>query len=394
MKRWFIGFLNRFGGLLLLIPLALLLTSPLTLWMSKEDSGWSVLVVDKTVPHPDYREHAALFWVLNHARVKPPGRGEVWKVARDYVGYYPERKATTGKAFGVELAPEHLTDVDLLILADTYGVYVDDYTARGWNDETHLDYSEEIFGGIEMSEVEAVESFVKRGGSLIAEFNTFASPTEEGPRQRMETLLGVEWTEWAGRYFEDLAEENDVPVWARRHYVQHYGLAWDFEGPGYLLAHEDSRIIVLPMEQDVEERGLRIVDRADDPWMEGVKDDVPFHYWFDIVEAQPGTDVLATFELGVTARGLKKLEAFGLSPRFPAVVRSSQRPIRVYFCGDFADNELQRGPWFLAGWPAFRGFGRFAERREDQTAFYWRFYVPLMSNLLGPLGPRPDGTRP
>jgi len=38
-------------------------------WYLKDASPWRVLVVDKTVPHPDYREHAALFWVMRHDKV-------------------------------------------------------------------------------------------------------------------------------------------------------------------------------------------------------------------------------------------------------------------------------------------------------------------------------------
>ena len=51
-------------------------------WYLKEASPWRVLVVDKTVPHPDYREHKALFWVLRHDKVGNPTGERGWPLDR------------------------------------------------------------------------------------------------------------------------------------------------------------------------------------------------------------------------------------------------------------------------------------------------------------------------
>jgi hypothetical protein len=41
-------------------------------WYLKAESPWRVAVVDKTVPHANYREHGALFWVLRHEKISSP----------------------------------------------------------------------------------------------------------------------------------------------------------------------------------------------------------------------------------------------------------------------------------------------------------------------------------
>ncbi len=379
---------DRIGCLIVLIPLLLLLTSPLTVWWWLDPPEWKVLLVDKTVPHEDYREHAGVVWTLNHAKVKPPHEDrDHWSVVEDYIGYYPHRQDDEGHAYGEELSRDHLEGMNLLYLADGYGVYTADYKSED-APRTALDYSKEIYGGYSYAEAVVVHEFIQSGGAVIGEFNTFADPTEGAARTLLEDIFGARWTGWAGRYFTDLANRDEVPRWARRHWKKHYGYEWDFIGPGFLFAHADTRVFVLELDKDVGHRGFRIVDLEDrDPIMEGVYGNVPFRFWFDIVQPTVQAEVLASYHLHVTPRGRNILGEFGLSNTFPAVVRASRDPIRLYFCGDFADNDMDRGPHFLAGWAGFRRWGRFAERLENQSAFFWEFYVPLMMNVYRSLDP-------
>lgn len=386
--RFFRGVLATFGSLLIIIPLILLATAPLTLWAVQDDSEWRPTVVDKTVPHPNYREHAGLYWMLNHTRVPTPDGSELWRDAENYVGWYPEEEGPDGRALHTPLTRDHLVASNMLYIADSYGVYRDDFR-YGSDEETHLDYSAKIWGGFDLTEVQIIEDFVGAGGALIAEFNTFASPTEGSARARLETLLGVRWTEWSGRFFIDLSDQEEVPTWAYRHWLRHHGRIWDFEGPGFIFAHEDTRIFVLQTGPDVTDRGLRIVDiKEDDPLMDGVRSGAPFHYWFDVNEVQAGAEALATYRIDATSRGAATMAAWGVPLEFPAMVRASDSPMILYFCGDFSDNELDRGPSFVLGWPEFRGLGRFAERRRDQNAFFWWVYVPTLENVFRDTSPR------
>jgi uncharacterized repeat protein (TIGR01451 family) len=217
----------------------------------------------------------------------------------------------------------------------------------------------------------------------VGEFNTFASPTYGVARKRLEMLFGATWTDWAGRYFTDLSDDEEVPVWARRNWLKHYGTVWNFKGPGYLVTHSDTRLFVLESGIDVGKKGMKITDvRQDDIIMNGVYDNVPYYYWFDILEIHEGTEILANYHFDLTESGLKKMASFGVPDTFPAVIRASQYPLRFYMAGDWSDNEVTRGLYYVSGIFWINRIGRIAEHRDNQAAFFWEFYEPMMENLI------------
>ena len=222
----------KFLGFCFLFVFCLLIILSFSLWKFAPAPIWRMLVVDKTVPHLDYREHQALFWVLNHTKVTNKGGKRRWRAGKDYVGFYPEKFIASDASFSSNLEPDHIIGVNLLFIVDTYGVYIDDYKYPEKH-RTHLDYSTKIFGGLEQNEVEIIEDFVQNGGSLVAEFNTFNNPTKQDARESLEQLLGLRSTGWTGRYFTDLSNKNDVPSWALRNWKRHNGEEWDITGPGF-----------------------------------------------------------------------------------------------------------------------------------------------------------------
>lgn len=73
------------------VPLALavlLLATPHLLWRWQPARPYALVVVDKTVPTADYREHRGLFWVVNHLKLVTPG-GAPYRMDRDYYGFRP-----------------------------------------------------------------------------------------------------------------------------------------------------------------------------------------------------------------------------------------------------------------------------------------------------------------
>ena len=141
---------------------------------------------------------------------------------------------------------------------------------------------------------------------------------------------------------------------------------------------------MLQSDTDVGKTGLRIV-RADDggePLLQNTYGNVPFYFWFDVVTPQPGTEVLARYRFDLTESGREKMLRFNLPASFPAVLVASREPLRMYMAGDFSDNKVPRGPHYLAGWTTSMSLGRFVERYRDQRAFFWEFYVPLVSNAF------------
>ena len=372
----------RFWILLLLIVVFLVFAGSFVLWNLSAASNWKTLVVDKTVPHPDYREHQSLFWVLNHAKVVNKGGKRRWRPGKDYVGFYPEKFTASDASFSSNLEVVQTVGVNLLFLADTYGVYVDDYKFPE-NYRTHLDYSRKIFGGLDLQEVEIIEDFVLSGGSLVAEFNTFYQPTPESAQERMESLLGLKSSGWMGRHFTDLSNRGDVPSWALRHWKTHYGEEWNHTGPGYIIAHQNTQLLVLEEGKDVESDGLRIrTALPNDPMMKGVSSSSPYCFWFDIVSPASGTEVLANYGFRLTARGKEKMRELAIPETFPAVLRASRSPLLLYFAGDFSDNSIYHGPYFFYGWSKLRHLLCCVGKNQSQNRFFWDFYVPLLKNVF------------
>lgn len=382
--------------------IATLLASPWLIWQFEPVRPLPLLIIDKTVPDRDYREHAALIWALNHAKIAAPQGAEAWQEKDHYWGFHPHEQPRKDD-YGVAdtLTTQHLQGLELLFIADTYGVYRQDFRIveqveeerRKSDKEVEMespDYSPKIYGGLDDRELDLIEAYVGRGGHLIAEFNTLASPTHGSPRSRMEKLLGLKWSGWTGRFFSKLEDVEEVPAWARRHYKQHYGKDWDFKGPGWALVHEDSRIVVLQEGIDVPRQALHIYLNQPHPLLQEAYDKVPYTYWFDIHSANPGTQVLAEYRLQTLEPGTAQLKRFGLPDHFPFLAMASEQPLRLYFAGDVSDKFHTVGSYQLAGRGPWERFGRFKEANPTQAAFFWEFYLPVMQNILARLAPHPQ----
>ena len=129
---------------------------------------------------------------------------------------------------------------DLIYIADTYGVYREDFTQVIEKDgekltisastdpellktlydegeiDVHMDFSKLIFGGLSEADLDVLEAHVKREGDVFFEFNAFCDPTPPNVRQRAENLVGLNWTGWSGRFLPDPHDKNDVPHWLER----------------------------------------------------------------------------------------------------------------------------------------------------------------------------------
>lgn len=360
--------------------LLLLVASPWLVWQSQPERDLKLVILDKTVPVPSYREHSSLIWSLNHLKVRPPAGHAHWLLDQDYTGYYPPPEGGPGGKERLLTAAE-LKGQDILFIADTYGVYSQDLAEA--KRVQAPDYSRRYLGGIQPDEASAIEAFAAAGGTVIGEFNTFATPTLRPVRARMEQLFGMHWLSWAGRYFEDLGHATEVPAWAHRKWKAQTGKNWDFKGPGWLVDHEDSgKILVLRLGTEVNSQGLRIFKRGEHPLSQGVDTDIPFYFWFDVHQPLPGTEVLAEFEMDLTSEGRKLWQEAGLPARFPALSVKASPSLRVYLAGDASDTDLALGPVSLAGRQRFESLWRFKHFQKTQAAFFWELYLPLLENIL------------
>ena len=342
-----------------------------------------LVVLDKTVPYRTWHEHRSLFWLLRHVNVvKADGTGYAWE--RDYVGAYPPPVPGDPPERTRDLTVDDVAGARLIYLADTYGVYRDDLKSKK-RMAAALERSPLIYGGLTLQEARAAVGALEAGKTLVAEFNTMGSPTGDEARTTLEAALGVRRTRWIGRYFPHLDDAGEVPQWVRNDYEREWDKPWRFSGPGYVLVQGDEHCEVLRVGFEVASVGLTIErERPVDPHLARAADGIPYAYWFDIVEDSRDATRLASFVWHPTDEGRLRLKSRGLPERFAAVTRraSPQGGAAWYFAGDFADNPMDPRPVPFAGYLAFRHFVEGIKLAPSQTAFYWRFYVPMMESIL------------
>ncbi len=367
--------------LIALVMLAVLLVGPSLWWSLTPLRPHRVLVVDKTLPRPEWREHERVQWWLSHRRVAPPRRGGRWDPARDYVGFDPVAKQ------GTDLNDAILDSVQLVYIADSYGVYRGDYLVDA-DSSTHgeLEPSERIYGGVTMAEVDALSRFVARGGDVVAEFNTLEEPTSStAASDALGALLGVRYQRWLGRWYADLSSADEIPRWMRERYERVYWKPWAFRGPGIVLFAEGSdRIAVVDSSEFTSDWPITVeVEEREDPLVHDVVSGQPYWYWVTGTEPTDSGRVLAWYEFHVSGDAKRRLESMGFEARFPAVVRHSGSGMRAYFAGDFADVGLRPPP--LMRTRGLDWFGRYTSREKKpgiQRRFFWRVTIPLWDAML------------
>ena len=343
----------------------------------------NLCVLDKTVPFRNWFEHRSLYWLLLHLNVVKAD-GTSYALERDYLGAYPPPVPGDPPERTRDLSAADVAAANLVYLADTYGVYRDDLKSKE-KMQAALERSPKIYGGLTEDEAEAAASAPDAGKTLVAEFNTLGSPTGSSARTTLETALGVHWTRWIGRYFARLEDVGEVPQWMRDDYEREWNKPWRFEGPGYVLMQDDEHCEVLRVGSEAASIGLMIErERPIDPHLDGAADSVPYPYWFDVVTDAPGTRRLASFVWHLTAEGQERLRVRGLPERFPAVTRraAAGEGVAWYFAGDFADNPMDPRPIPFVGYLGFRHWIEGLKLAPSETAFYWRFYVPMMQAIL------------
>ncbi|MEW6363562.1 MAG: hypothetical protein AB1714_02865 [Acidobacteriota bacterium] len=362
---------------------AMLVAVPWIVYVLRAEQPLKVVVLDKTVPYETRKEHRSLFWLLGHLKVVQPD-GAPYDPSKDYVGAFPGAEPGDPPARTVDLTTEVAMQADLIYLADTYGVYTGDLASKASMKEA-LERSRRIYGGLTVQEANAVVAAAESGKTVVAEFNTLGSPTSPEARETLESLLGIRWTRWIGRFFPRLEDESEVPEWMRKNYEREWRQNWDFTGPGYVLLQDDVHCEVLRVGQEAEQLGLRIEkENKAEPLLRGAREATVYPYWFDIVVTQPGTQTLARFEWNLTPAGYERLRARGLPTSFPAVTyrQAANQGKTFYFAGDFADNPMRSRAVPLAGYMTFRRWMESGFLATSRQAFYWRFYAPMVANIL------------
>lgn len=366
---------------LLVVLLVLLL--PHLVWRLTPLRALNVVIVNKTLPHPAYREHERLHWWLSHRRIAAPDGSAYWDPTKHFIGFDP------GTRRGTDLDDTHLRHAEFVYIADAYGVYSADYAVRDSADSATaaVEHSEKLYGGMQLAEVEALERFSRRGGHIVAEFNTLEDPTsgtEAG--ERLGLLLGAEYQRWLGRWYADLASLEEIPKWMRERHERRFGRPWDRVGPGIVVfAETDDAMVVIDSTHFTQAWPVTLeVHAPADPLTTNVRSGQPYWYWFSGVRAINDAHVLASWELHVDSTARAELAAAGFSHRLPAIVRRPGLPLRAYVTGDIADVGAKPPP--LGRTRMLDWLGRWNVRQTRpgvQRRFYWNVTLPFWDAVLG-----------
>ncbi len=373
MRRWHI-----------ILIIVLLLGGWLIHWPLSSRQAIEMLVVNKTVPDEHFREHRAIFWIAEHRRFSKPD-GAFYRAEKDFLGFHPE----TGNK--ETLSASDLENPDLLYLADSYGIY--DYPEGFELYELQLPYKiqniELLYGGFDLSEVEAVEEFAKNGDKIIiGEHNIFGYPTYLDPlaSTRLQALFAVSYTGWLVRYYSDL---NETAFWLKETYEKIYGKRWDLSGPGMVFVQEEvpsfnwRRDLVIITAEEL--TGPWPVISTEDHRITGrTSRNIPYLYWVEVLDVHPGAEVLAYYELPLASESRTALEIRGLPERFPALINFEPpgEARRIYFAGDFADQLPALLSPRLTGSAGIQRFMAYLPGLPTEFRFYFQWYEPVLNNIL------------
>jgi hypothetical protein len=344
-----------------------IVTSPYWLWQLKPQHKLTVLIMDKTVPNNSYREHKGLMWVLDNAKyVKSNLRP--YAINSDYKGFKPESE---NKYKMMEL-PKNLNTYDVIYLTDQYGVYKNDYFRKG-NLGTR---SQKIEGGLTTSDIDHIEKALvtTKGKTLIAEFNTFGSPTTATARDKISNLLNLDWSGWIGRYFPDL-NSSEVPDWVKKNY-QKENHKWNFSGEGFVFVNKNDYTIVIDKNEITDQGALfQLTSKGKKQFHSNFKS--LYQYWFDINVARDKDEVLASYHLPLSNTAKKTLNEYGIPASFPAVIyHQTAKYSTYYFSGDFADQSEVPKIYQTVG------FDRWKEYFSTKVNFYWKVYIPMLKEIF------------
>ena len=370
VKDWWKKRKGKVMGGLLVATIVGMIVAPYIAWHVKAPVALSVVIVDKSVAKATERKHAGLAWVLNHEKVTPPRGSARFDSTTDYVG---SRPTTTGSRKRVEIPA---TPTDLAYIADTYGIYGGEAGQTPYDWRPHL-----LEGGMSVDDLDRLITNLRPGGTLIGEFNTLGPPTPPAARELMSKTFGVRSTGWLVRYFEHLDLTPDLPRWLPTVWRRQTGFGWTFRGPGYVFITDSGKIQVLLEGIDTPREALSLHVDELVAAAYGTASQLRYDNWAEILTADPKAEVLAAYDLRLTASGVKKMRGLPISGRFPAIIRTrSAKRTTYYFAGDWSER-LESGRYDYTGIARWKRWVA-SEDRNNIEPLFWGVYVPFMQHIV------------
>ena len=352
------------------------------LWVVSAKNTLELLIINKSVINDENMELGSVNWVLKHERIVHKNQ-EFYEENSDYFGFYPRPGGdfVTRDFAGLDSSgiSNLVNDVDILYVTDAYGVYSHDY-------QIHLDQPNRLlYGGFNHSDLDVLKEFRAQKKLILTEFSFFTPPTRRSVRDSLQAILGLEWSGWSGRYFLSLdsTAHGDLPEWVMSLYHEKHGPNWPFFDSGIVLVRGNDIVILeygthLLQEAPVIETQTVYMNEYELP------PSIQYPFWFDIVSSpERNNQIVSIFHLEVNEKGDSLLKAHNIPKLFPAVLRESsgENPF-YYFAGDFSDNPVIPSMAYFKGIEIFHKFFYNKKYVEGRQQFFWRYYRPLLSNIL------------
>lgn len=326
----------------------LLILTPFAIWFLKQEKTLNIALFDYT-NGTEEREHAGTTWLLNHLKIRNT-QGQDYAYS-DYINRYD---GTQG-----EKMLQQASKADVLLFTDTYGK---SYDVNG---------KKEHRGGLTTEDVELATEAISQGKTVVAEFNTAASPTSVERSNAFRQLFGTAWTGWIGRFFPDLTklqglEKNVVAQLKAQAKEKEFKLS----GPGYVFINDST------------EKAFFVNDDTPllykwDKNKGSAKDEVRYNYWFEILELDGG-EQQAHFSWKPSKQTQAMLRKYQLPLEFPAYVTQGSGH---YFAGDYTDVADIPRYYRYSGLDWFRK-QFILDSAESESAFFWKIYAPTLTRIL------------
>ena len=290
-------------------------------------------------------------------------------MATDYLGY-----KLSDPAGSTRLEGQH-KEVDILYVADTYGVYRNDLASG--SDVRRGRPGPLIFGGLTAESLRVIDEVIARRRSVVFEFDSVLAPTSDKVRTRIEQLIGLRFTGWAGRFIPNLHDAEDAPYWLADRYRQQYGRSLP-RGSALLLVHRHGSVHLFSGSRfDVAPKVF--LTGAGRNAVPGARNNVSYYSWFAIMEPldDNAVDVWAELRFHRAVRAA--------IPQLPAriVAATKRRTSRAYFfAGDFSDVNFELGNYGRIGLIKQRAAATFARPRSDASSVYWGIFVPMVRAVV------------
>ncbi len=369
--------------LIIIIILVIILILPaisFIRWTFQQKKPIDIVILDKTVPTLDRLKHKSFNWVLTNERFVKKEKKTSYSYKKDYYGFSPTRplkeKGSTRKEYHLSEMMDLPEKIDAVYFTDTYGVFFNDWYS-GVNKSRK---SRKIYGGLNNVDYLLINEMKKKNKLIILEYNSFDFPTPAFESYRTQEKLGITYSGWTGKYFEELdSTSRNFPIWMTAMYRKQYSKPWTFTRPGIVMLTEKS-IIVLEEGTHLKNPLPHIVTDEANCTKYGVPASVAFGNWFDVIDPL-ASNVISKFRLETTALGDTILAGSMLSSEFPAVIQEPVDKRTYYFSGDFASTEVCFWTSRIKGIDKLKGI-LYSDKPDDTRRFFWLYYRPLINTIF------------